>query len=147
MAGDTQISIVGNLSADPELRFTQSGQAVCSLNVGSTPRSFDKASNAWKDGDTLWLRVTAWRTLGENCAESLRKGDRVIVTGRLTQRSYEKDGQKRTSYEIQADAIGPDLLRATARVQKAQRASERATATPEDDPWAAPLPGTDEPPL
>ncbi len=122
MAGDTTITIIGNLVSDPELRFTPSGAAVCNFRVASTPRYLDKASNEWKDGEGLFLGVTVWRQMAENCAESLVKGSRVIVSGRLTQRSYEtREGEKRTSYEIQADEVGPSLRNATAKVAKTSR--------------------------
>jgi single-strand DNA-binding protein len=109
MAGDTVITVVGNLTADPELRFTASGAAVASFTVASTPRTFDKGANEWKDGEALFLRCSAWRQLAENVAESLTKGTRVIAQGRLQQRSYEKDGQKRTVIELEVDEIGPSL--------------------------------------
>ncbi len=122
MAGDTTITLVGNLVADPELRFTPSGQAVANFRVASTPRVLDKASNEWKDGEGLFLTVTVWRTLAENCAESLVKGSRVIVQGRLKQRTYEtREGEKRTVYEIDAEDVGPSLLRATAKVARTSR--------------------------
>ena len=118
MANDTQITIVGNLTADPELRFTQGGAAVVSFTVASTPRTFDKQSNSWKDGDTLFLRCTAWREYAENIADSLSKGMRVVVLGRLVQRSYEKDGQTRTSYELQVEEAGPALRYAKTQVSR-----------------------------
>jgi len=122
MAGDTTITIVGNLVSDPELRFTASGQAVTTFRVASTPRFLDKQSNEWKDGEGLFLSVNAWRQLAENVAESLSKGSRVIVQGRLKQRSYEtREGEKRTVYEIEADEVGPSLRNATAKVAKTSR--------------------------
>ncbi|HVU75168.1 MAG TPA: single-stranded DNA-binding protein [Mycobacteriales bacterium] len=122
MAGDTYITIVGNLVEDPNLRFTASGQAVASFRIASTPRFLDKATNEWKDGDGLFLTVNVWRQMAENCAESLVKGSRVIVQGRLKQRSYEtKEGEKRTVYEVEADDVGPSLRNATARVNKTAR--------------------------
>lgn len=120
MAGDTIITIVGNLVDDPQLRFTPAGAAVCNFRVASTPRIFDKQTNEWKDGDGLFLTCNVWRQPAEHCAESLTKGMRVIVTGRLKQRSYDKDGEKRTVYEIEVEEVGPSLLRATAKVTKVQ---------------------------
>lgn len=118
-AGETPITLVGNLTADPELRFTPSGAAVANFTVASTPRFFDKGSNEWRDGDTLFLPCNAWRALAENVAESLTKGTRVVVQGRLKQRSYEtKEGDKRTVYEVEVDDIGPSLQRATAKVTR-----------------------------
>src|SRR3954471_3318910 len=116
-AGDTTITVVGNLTGDPELRFTPSGAAVASFTVASTPRTLDKATNEWKDGDALFLRCSIWRQAAENVAESLQKGMRVIVQGRLQQRSYEtKEGEKRTVVELQVDEVGPSLKYATAKV-------------------------------
>ena len=120
MSGETLIVVVGNLTADPELRFTQSGVAVASFTVASTPRTFDKQSNEWKDGEALFLRCAVWREYAENVANSLTKGARVIVQGNLTQRSYEtKQGEKRTSYELDAVEVGPALRYSTAQVTKA----------------------------
>ncbi|WP_152185273.1 single-stranded DNA-binding protein [Segeticoccus rhizosphaerae] len=121
MAGDTVITIIGNLTADPELRFTPSGAAVANFTVASTPRMFDRQSNEWKDGETLFMRCSIWRDAAENVAESLQRGTRVIVSGRLKQRSYEKDGQQRTVVEMEADEVGPSLKYATAKVNKTQR--------------------------
>ena len=122
MAGDTIITIVGNLTNDPELRFTPSGAAVANFTVASTPRSFDRNSNEWKDGETLFLRCSVWREAAENVAESLTRGTAVIVQGRLQQRSFEtKEGEKRTVVELACDEVGPSLRRATAKVVKAQR--------------------------
>ena len=110
MAGDTVITVVGNLTADPELRFTPSGAAVANFTVASTPRTFDKNTNEWKDGDALFLRCAVWREAAENVAESLQRGTAVIVQGRLKQRSYEtKEGEKRTVYELDVDEVGPSL--------------------------------------
>jgi single-strand DNA-binding protein len=121
-AGDTQITIVGNLVEDPNLRFTSSGQAVATFRIASTPRFLDKQSNEWKDGESLFLTCNVWRQAAENCAESLQRGMRVIVQGRLKQRSYEtREGEKRTVYEIEADDVGPSLKNATAKVNKTQR--------------------------
>ena len=118
MAGDTAITIVGNLTADPELRFIQSGAAVVNFTVASTPRSFDRNTSEWKDGETLFLRCSLWREAAENVAESLTKGMRVIVSGRLVSRSFESNGEKRTVNEIQVDEVGPSLRYATAKVTK-----------------------------
>ena len=122
MAGDTVITVVGNLTADPELRFTPSGAAVANFTVASTPRQFDRQSNEWKDGDTLFMRCSVWREAAENVAESLTKGTRVIVQGRLVQRSYEtREGEKRTVVELQVDEVAPSLRYATAKVTRSQR--------------------------
>ena len=122
MAGDTVITVVGNLTADPELRFTPSGAAVANFTVASTPRTFDKNANEWKDGEALFLRCSVWRQAAENVAESLHRGTAVIVQGRLKQRSYEtKEGEKRTVYELDVDEVGPSLKFATAKVTKASR--------------------------
>jgi single-strand DNA-binding protein len=122
MAGDTVITVIGNLTADPELRFTPSGAAVANFTVASTPRAFDRQSNEWKDGDTLFLRCSIWREAAENVAESLTKGMRVIAQGRLVQRSYEtREGEKRTVVELQVDEVGPSLRYASAKVTRAQR--------------------------
>ncbi|MCD4550077.1 MULTISPECIES: single-stranded DNA-binding protein [unclassified Schaalia] len=119
MAGETVITIIGNLTNDPELRFTQSGAAVADFTVASTPRSFDRNANEWRDGDTLFMRCSCWREMADNVAESLRKGMRVIVTGRLTQRSYEtREGERRTVVELQVDEVGPSLRRAQAKVTR-----------------------------
>jgi len=122
MAGETVITVIGNLTDDPELRFTPSGAAVANFTVASTPRFLDKQTNEWKDGDALFLRCSVWRQAAENVAESLQRGARVIVTGRLKQRSYEtKEGEKRTVYEVEADEVGPSLRNATAKVAKVSR--------------------------
>ncbi|GAB3158381.1 single-stranded DNA-binding protein [Myceligenerans halotolerans] len=122
MAGETVITVVGNLTGDPELRFTPSGAAVANFTIASTPRIFDRQSNEWKDGETLFMRCSLWREAAENVAESLTKGMRVIAQGRLVQRSYEtREGEKRTVVELQVDEIGPSLRRATAKVTRAQR--------------------------
>ena len=122
MAGDTVITIIGNLTADPELRFTPSGAAVANFTVASTPRMFDRQSNEWKDGETLFMRCSVWRDAAENVAESLQRGMRVIASGRLKSRSYEtKEGEKRTVVELDVDEIGPSLRSATAKVNKTQR--------------------------
>jgi single-strand DNA-binding protein len=121
-AGDTPITVVGNLVADPELRFTASGQPVATFRIASTPRFLDKATNEWKDGDSLFLSCNVWRQAAENVAESLQRGMRVIVTGRLKQRSYEtKEGEKRTVFEVEVDDVGPSLRNASAKVARAQR--------------------------
>ena len=156
MAGDTQITLVGNLVSDPELRFTPSGAAVCKFRIASTPRAFDKQTNEWKDGESLFLGCNVWRQPAENCAESLQKGMRVIVQGRLIQRTYEtKEGEKRTVYEIEVEEVGPSLRNATAKVVKAQRQqgggqqqgggfggqqSQQRPAAGQSDPWASNAP-------
>ena len=171
MAGDTTITVVGNLTADPELRFTPSGAAVANFTVASTPRIYDRQSGEWKDGDALFLRCNIWREAAENVAESLTRGARVIVTGRLKQRSFEtREGEKRTVVEVEVDEIGPSLRYATAKVNKASRsgggggfgggsprspapAPAQAGSAPADDPWgSAPASGSfgggdDEPPI
>jgi len=122
MAGETTITVVGNLTNDPELRFTPSGSAVANFTIASTPRTFDRQSNEWKDGETLFLRASVWREAAENVAESLTKGMRVIVSGRLKSRSYEtKEGEKRTVIELEVDEIGPSLRYANAKVNRTQR--------------------------
>jgi single-strand DNA-binding protein len=122
VAGDTVITVIGNLTADPELRFTPSGAAVANFTVASTPRSFDRQTNEWKDGEALFLRCNVWREAAENVAESLTRGARVIVSGRLKQRSFEtREGEKRTVVELEVDEIGPSLKYATAKVNKASR--------------------------
>jgi len=122
VAGDTTITVVGNLTADPELRFTPAGAAVANFTVASTPRSFDRQTNEWKDGEALFLRCSIWREAAENVAESLTRGSRVIVSGRLKQRSFEtREGEKRTVVEVEVDEIGPSLRYATAKVNKASR--------------------------
>ena len=147
MAGETQITICGNLTAPPELRFTPAGAAVANFVVASTPRTFDKAKNEFVDGDTLFMRCSAWRELAENIAETFPdKGARVIVQGRLVQRSYEdRDGQKRTVVELQVDEIGPSLKYASAKVTRAQRSGNGggfAGGAPsgQGDPWAGSAP-------
>ena len=121
-AGDTPITVVGNLVADPELRFTASGQPVATFRIASTPRIRDNATNEWKDGDSLFLSCNVWRQAAENVAESLQRGMRVIVTGRLKQRSYEtKEGEKRTVFEVEVDDVGPSLRNASAKVARANR--------------------------
>lgn len=123
MANEVQITVVGNLTADPELRFTNSGVALASFTIASTPRTFDKRSNEWKDGEALFLRCTVWREYAENVAHSLVKGARVIATGNLRQRSYEtKEGEKRTSFELDVEEVGPALRYATAQVNRSQAA-------------------------
>jgi single-strand DNA-binding protein len=142
-AGDTTITMIGNLVDDPELRFTPSGAAVAKFRVASTPRYLDKATNEWKDGESLFLQCQIWRQAAENVAESLTKGMRVILSGRLKQRSYEtKEGEKRTVFEVEVDEVGPSLRSATAKVTRTQRAGGAAAAPAStesfnDDPWAA----------
>ena len=129
MAGETTITVIGNLTNDPELRFTPSGSAVANFTVASTPRTFDRNSNEWKDGETLFLRASVWREAAENVAESLTKGMRVIVTGRLKSRSYEtKEGEKRTVIELEVDEIGPSLTYATAKVTRSQKTGNPGSA-------------------
>jgi single-strand DNA-binding protein len=175
VAGDTTITVVGNLTADPELRFTPSGAAVANFTVASTPRIYDRQSGEWKDGEALFLRCNIWREAAENVAESLTRGSRVIVTGRLKQRSFEtREGEKRTVFEVEVDEIGPSLRYATAKVNKASRsggggggfgagggggasrpapAPAQASGGAGDDPWgSAPASGSfgggdDEPPF
>ena len=149
MVGETVITVIGNLTADPELRWTQSGAAVADFTVASTPRTYDRNAGEWRDGDTLFMRCSVWRDTAENVAESLRKGMRVIVQGRLTQRSYETpQGERRTVVELQVDEVGPSLRRARAQVARnqAQPASAGvfgAGAAPaqeagQHDPWGEP---------
>lgn len=122
MAGETVITVIGNLTNDPELRFTPSGAAVANFTIASTPRTFDRQTNEWKDGETLFLRASLWREAAENVAESLTKGTRVVAQGRLKARTYEtREGEKRTSYELDIDEIGPSLRYATAKVTKSSR--------------------------
>ncbi|MGE5830757.1 MAG: single-stranded DNA-binding protein [Micromonosporaceae bacterium] len=152
-AGDVTITVVGNLTDDPELRFTSSGAAVAKFRVASTPRFLDKTTNEWKDGEPLFLSCTVWRQAAENAAESLQRGARVIVTGRLRQRSYEtREGEKRTVIELEVDEIGPSLRYATAKVQKMSRSSGGGFGAGGgagagaggggnfDDPWASATP-------
>lgn len=158
-AGDVNVTIVGNLTNDPELRFTPSGAAVASFTVASTPRVLDKATNEWKDGEALFMRCSVWRQYAENVAESLTKGSRVIVTGRLKQRSYEtREGEKRTVVEMDVDEVGPALKYATAKVNKVSRGGggfgdsggSSSSSGSSDDPWASgPSGGAgfDEPPF
>ncbi|GAA1303663.1 MAG: single-stranded DNA-binding protein [Brachybacterium tyrofermentans] len=122
MANDTVITVIGNLTADPELRFTQSGIAVASFTIASTPRTFDRQANEWKDGEALFLRCSIWRDAAENVAESLEKGSRVVAQGRLKQRSFtDREGNNRTSIELDVDEVGPSLKYATAKANKVQR--------------------------
>jgi single-strand DNA-binding protein len=161
-AGDTQITVVGNLVADPELRFTPAGQPVATFRVASTPRFRDNATGEWKDGESLFLSCNVWRQAAENVAESLQRGMRVIVTGRLKQRSYEtKEGEKRTVYEVEVDEVGPSLRSASAKVNRANRSggqgggsgysgqgSSAGSSRSEADPWASdPAAYSDEPPF
>ncbi len=173
MAGETLITVVGNLTADPELRFTPSGAAVASFTIASTPRQFDRNSNEWKDGEALFLRCSIWRQAAENVAETLQRGMRVVAQGRLKQRSFEtREGEKRTVVELDVDEIGPSLRYATAKVNRTQRGSTGGfgssggdnagggsgggggggSTAPADDPWgSAPSSGgggfSDEPPF
>jgi len=143
MAGETVITVVGNLTGDPELRFTPSGAAVANFTVASTPRNFDKQTNEWKDGDTLFLNCSIWRQAAENVAESLQKGMRVVAQGRLKQRSYEtREGEKRTVVELDVEEVGPSLKYATAKVQRIQRSGGGGGYSGGNtgggaDPWAS----------
>ena len=143
MAGETPITVIGNLTADPELRFTPSGAAVANFTVASTPRTFDKQSNEWKDGEALFLNCSVWRQAAESAAESLTRGMRVIVSGRLKARSYEtREGEKRTVFEIDVDEVGPSLKYATAKVTKTTRSGGGQggggfSGGGGDDPWAS----------
>jgi single-strand DNA-binding protein len=148
MAGETTITIIGNLTNDPELRFTPSGAAVANFTVASTPRTFDRQANEWKDGETLFMRCSVWRDAAENVAESLQRGSRVLVSGRLKSRSYEtKEGEKRTVVELDVDEVGPSLRYATAKVAKTSRSggggggggggnSGFGGSPQTEDPWA-----------
>ncbi|MFL6138980.1 MAG: single-stranded DNA-binding protein [Frankiaceae bacterium] len=171
MANETTLTIIGNITNDPELRFTPSGAAVANFTIASTPRTLDRQSGEWKDGETLFMRCSLWREAAENVAESLQRGTRVIATGRLKSRSYEtKEGEKRTVTELDVDEIGPSLRYATAKVNKTQRggggggfsgggggggfgagapaSGGGGSAAPADDPWASsPAGGYDEPPF
>ena len=163
MAGDTVITVVGNLTADPELRFTPSGAAVASFTIASTPRQFDRNTNEWKDGEALFLRCSIWRQAAENVAESLQRGMRVVAQGRLKQRSFEtREGEKRTVIELDVDEVGPSLRYATAKVNRTQRGSSSGGfgssgsggGDAVDDPWGTPPPPSgggggfsDEPPF
>ena len=139
MANETNITIIGNLVADVELRFTPSGAAVANFTVASTPRTFNKASNEWEDGDTLFLPCSIWRQAAEHVAESLTKGTRVIVTGRLKQRSYDdREGSKRTIYEVEVEEVGPSLAWATARVTRSGQQQAKPRQQRAADPWAGP---------
>ena len=162
MAGDTIITVVGNLTADPELRFTPSGAAVASFTIACTPRTFDRNSNEWKDGEALFLRCSIWRQAAENVAESLQRGMRVVAQGRLKQRSYEtREGEKRTVIELEVDEIGPSLRYATAKVTRASRGEGGGGFSGgggggggfggggggASDPWSTPAGPSDEPPF
>ena len=157
MAGETTITVIGNLVDDPELRFTPSGAPVANFRIASTPRTFDRQTNEWKDGDTLFLSCAVWRQAAENVAESLQRGMRVIVQGRLKSRQYEtREGEKRTVFEIDVEEVGPSLRSASAKVTKTQRSGGGGgysgggggggysggggQSAPADDPWASPAP-------
>jgi single-strand DNA-binding protein len=147
VAGETVITVVGNLTSDPELRYTQNGLAVANFTIASTPRNFDRATSEWKDGEALFLRASVWREFAEHVAGSLTKGSRVIASGRLKQRSYEtKEGEKRTSMELEIDEIGPSLRYATASLTRAQSSSGPRGGAPvaqqqgNDEPWAPSAP-------
>ena len=140
MAGETVITVIGNLTGDPELRFTPSGAAVANFTIASTPRQFDRQANEWKDGDTLFLSCSIWRQAAENVAESLQKGMRVVAQGRLKQRSYEtREGEKRTVVELDVEEVGPSLKYATAKVARVQRSGGGGYGSSQaaDDPWAS----------
>jgi single-strand DNA-binding protein len=157
MAGETVITVVGNLTSDPELRYTQNGLAVANFTIASTPRNFDRASSEWKDGEALFLRASVWREFAEHVAGSLTKGARVIATGRLKQRSYEtKEGEKRSTIELEIDEIGPSLRYATATVSRAASSGRPvggadepwgSPTAPAADPWATPGIPTDDTPF
>jgi single-strand DNA-binding protein len=148
MAGETTLTVIGNLTNDPELRFSPGGDAVANFTIASTPRTFDRNSNEWKDGETLFLRAAVWRETAENVAESLTKGMRVIASGRLKSRSYEtKEGEKRTVIELEVDEIGPSLKNANAKVNRTQRNGGQGGQSTgqwggnqptQSDPWATP---------
>jgi single-strand DNA-binding protein len=150
MAGETIITVVGNLVDDPELRFTPSGAAVANFRIASTPRTFDKQTNEWKDGDALFLSCSVWRQAAENVAESLQRGMRVVVQGRLKSRQYEtREGEKRTVFEIEVEEVGPSLKYATAKVTRTTRqgggggysgGGQGGGQPAGDDPWATPAP-------
>ncbi|MFJ8081991.1 single-stranded DNA-binding protein [Streptomyces sp. NPDC096205] len=145
MAGETVITVVGNLVDDPELRFTPAGAAVAKFRVASTPRVYDRQTNEWKDGEALYLTCSVWRQAAEHVAESLTRGTRVIVQGRLKQRSYEdREGVKRTVFELDVDEVGPSLTYATAKVTKAS-GGQRAQQNPSGDPWASAKPANGQP--
>jgi single-strand DNA-binding protein len=148
MSNETTITLIGNLTNDPDLRFTPAGAAVANFTIASTPKTFDKNKNEWVDGETLFLRASVWREAAENVAESLTKGMRVIVSGRLKSRSYDtKEGEKRTVIELEVDEIGPSLRYANAKVNRTQRSgngggfggsNNSAPSVTQDDPWATP---------
>jgi len=149
MAGEPVVTIVGNLTGDPELRFTPSGAAVANFTVASTPRTFDRQSNEWKEGETLFMRCSIWRDPAENVAESLTRGMRVIVNGRIKSRSYEKDGVKHTVIEMDVDEVGPSLRYANAKVNKVTRAGAQEQqwgGQAAGDPWASPQQQSTNPP-
>lgn len=161
MSNEAQITVVGNLVADPELRFTPAGQPVATFRLASTPRTFNKTTQEWEDGDSLFLAVNVWKQAAEHVAESLQRGMRVIVTGRLKQRNYEtKAGEKRTAYEVEADDVGPSLRNASAKVTRAERSGAggfggtpaaarqpAAASARAEDPWASDAGYSDEPPF
>lgn len=135
MSNDTLITVVGNLTATPEVKFLSTGAAVANFTIASTPRTFDKNRNEWVDGEALFLRCSLWRDAAEHVADSLDKGHRVIATGKLKQRSYEKDGQKRTTIELEVDEIGPSLRYATAKVTKSESSGRARSAPAQDEGW------------
>jgi single-strand DNA-binding protein len=147
MSGETYVTIVGNLTADPELRFTPGGAAVTNFTVASTPRTFDRNANEWKDGEALFMRCAVWRQAAENVAESLTKGMRVVVYGQIKQRSFEtREGEKRTVIEMDVEEVGPSLKYATAKVNRTERASQaKGYGAPQNDPWSTPPPAQADP--
>jgi len=148
MAGETVITVVGNLTADPELRYTQNGLPVANFTIASTPRNFDRAANEWKDGEALFLRASVWREFAEHVAGTLTKGMRVIAQGRLRQRSYQdREGNTRTAIELEVDEIGPSLRYATAQVTRAQHpqgGQQRPGNPVQEEPWSTPGPTTSQ---
>lgn len=138
MANDITMTIVGNLTADPELRFIPSGAAVANFTVAQTPRAFDRDANEWKDGDTIFIRCSVWRDMAENVAESLHKGDRVVVTGRFKVRPYEVEGQQRQSNELEVDEVGAAMRYASVRITKANRQQAQQGQAPAADAWSTP---------
>lgn len=139
MAGETIITIIGNLTADPELRTTSQGSAVCNLTIASTPRTYNRQTGQWEDGQPLFLRCSAWRDLAQHCAQSLAKGMRVIAQGRLQQRSYQaQDGSNRTVLELQIDEIGPSLRYATTQISRTSHTQAQQGAYTGEDPWSTP---------
>lgn len=145
---ETTLTVVGNLCSDPELRFTPSGAAVANFSIASTPRTYDRQSGEWKDGEALFLRCNIWKDAAENVTESLSKGMRVIATGKLKQRSFEtREGEKRSVIELEVEEIGPSLRYATARPAKVQKDGPSKSASQASDPWGSAAKSDDEPPF